>query len=179
MATTNTSTSPSLFLFDDAALKHAVHSSPTPFYYSPRTQLFPAFSDEILALFIPVAAYWLYSLFFALLDTLPDAWLGPYRIHPSAEVAQRNRASRSAVLLAVLFQQAVQTLLGWVYVGGEDPETRLNDVGWVRDVLVVTPLRSVFGGTPQAEEVLSVYGLSAVRFLYWWALPAAQLLFAM
>lgn len=46
-------------------------------------------------------------------------------------------------------------------------------------MLVVRPLRSVFGGIPQVEEVLSVYGLSAVRFLYWWALPTAQLLSAM
>lgn len=68
---------------------------------------------KILVLLVLITTY---SLFFA----LPDAWLGPYRIHPSAEVAQHNRASRSAVLLAVFFQQAVQTLLGWFYVGGED-----------------------------------------------------------
>ena len=69
-------------------------------------------SDETLALVAPLAAYWIYSAFFQILDSLPLHWLERYRIHESEEVKARNLASKWDVFVAVLFQQVVQTLLG-------------------------------------------------------------------
>lgn len=177
MASNTTAAVP--FFSDDAALSHYVHSVPQPFYYTTRPQVLSTMSDETLALVAPLAAYWIYSGFFQLLDSLPSHWLDRYRIHESEEMKARNLASKWDVLVAVLFQQVVQTLLGWIWMGAEEVNnTRLADERWIRDV-VLACAQFVLGKDGPAEIVLRVYGPATVRFLYWWGIPLAQLGFAM
>ena len=76
----------------------------------PVAQLVPWLSDFHLSLLLPVAAYWLVSLFFWYIER-KDYWR-QYRIHTPEEMKQRNRVTVGEVLRSILLQQAVQTALG-------------------------------------------------------------------
>jgi sphinganine C4-monooxygenase len=67
--------------------------------------------DNLLALISPIVAYWSYSAFFYIIDTLELA--EKYRIHPPEEVAARNRAGRVEVLRDVLLQHVIQSVVGY------------------------------------------------------------------
>ncbi|EDO18878.1 hypothetical protein Kpol_1023p47 [Vanderwaltozyma polyspora DSM 70294] len=71
-------------------------------------------TDGMLALVIPVVAYWAFSIFFHIIDTFQLA--EQYRIHPSEEVAKRNKASRMDVLSEVIFQHIMQTVVGLAFI---------------------------------------------------------------
>ncbi|KAI0246691.1 fatty acid hydroxylase superfamily-domain-containing protein [Lactifluus subvellereus] len=129
-----------------------------PFYYSHARTLIPTFSDPLLTVLAPFLAYWLTSGLFHLFDLSNWRWLDRYRIHDSAEVASRNRATRRQVLGAVLFQQVLQTALGLLWIS-EAPE-RADHVAAVRGIAQVLSPRLAY-------------------LLYWWFNPAAQLLVAM
>lgn len=139
-----------------------------PIYHSPAHSLLTPLSDHHLAVLAPVIAYWVTSGIFHILDSSNWAWLDGYRIHDSAEVASRNRASRLAVLLAVLLQQLIQTVLGLLWVS-EVPEHTDH----------ATAMRSI------AHYLVSSFGLfdeaapQLAYLLYWWLIPAAQMFFAM
>lgn len=75
--------------------------------------LYENIPDGILALILPVVAYWSVSLFFHIIDTFKLAEY--YRIHPSEEVAKRNKATRTQVLVEVLFQHLIQSIVGYVF----------------------------------------------------------------
>ena len=180
MTSTANTTASIPFFTDDAALSHLVHSAPYPFYYTPKSQVLSWMSDETLAIVAPLVAYWVYSGLFVVLDAMPDAWLARFRIHESAEVTSRNRATKREVFIAVLFQQLVQTVLGWLWIEEEQEgivQTCLADERWIRDTLL-TCARMLLGNDA-AEGVLRAYGAQAVRLLYWWGIPIAQLVFAM
>ncbi|AET38690.1 sphingosine hydroxylase Ecym_3191 [Eremothecium cymbalariae DBVPG len=76
--------------------------------------LFSGITDGTLSLLAPVAAYWLFSGLFHLIDTFKLA--EKYRIHPSKEVESRNKVSRLGVLVQVLIQHVIQTVTGLVMV---------------------------------------------------------------
>lgn len=74
--------------------------------------------DGILALVSPVVAYWVFSLFFHIIDIFELAEY--YRIHPSEEERKRNKATRLQVLLEVLFQHFIQSVVGYVFYVYDD-----------------------------------------------------------
>jgi sphinganine C4-monooxygenase len=139
-------------------------------YYSPAPSLFPNLSDSLLALLAPILAYWLTSLIFYLFDISGWAWLDRYRIHDSAEVATRNRATPSQVFRAVLLQQLFQTALGYIWLS-DSPE-RVDHVAATRNIARVLSSSSYFA--PFAPLIPQLAYL-----LYWWFIPAAKLLVAM
>ncbi|CDO93187.1 unnamed protein product [Kluyveromyces dobzhanskii CBS 2104] len=77
---------------------------------SKKQDILPFISDGKLALALPVVAYWVYSMFFHMIDSFEV--FEQYRIHPSEEVQQRNKASRIEVLKEVIFQHMIQTSTG-------------------------------------------------------------------
>ncbi|KAL4806709.1 fatty acid hydroxylase superfamily-domain-containing protein [Aspergillus unguis] len=106
------------------------------FTLTPRPPLVSGIPDNILALILPVVAYWVVSMFFHMIDVFD---LFPqYRLHTPAEVLTRNRASRWDVVRDVVFQQVVQTLAGLImayfdeeeYVGKDD----YNVAVWARRI---------------------------------------------
>ncbi|KAJ7918975.1 sphingosine hydroxylase [Mycena leptocephala] len=118
-----------------------VEFTDVPWYYSSKPSLVDGVSDHHLALAAPVV-------------------LERYRIHDSAEVASRNRVSRTAVIWAVIFQQVLQTALGLVWMAHEhtvvpDHTTKIADIA--RQL-------AVFVG---ARPILAYY-------IYWWAIPLFQ-----
>lgn len=105
---------------------------PLPIYeLKPLPPLVPWLPDECLTLALPVAAYWLVSLFFHVIDE----WdLFPhYRLHTPAEVLKRNRVTRFDVLKDVILQQVIQTVVGYGLTAFDPPATYGSagyDVAW-------------------------------------------------
>jgi sphinganine C4-monooxygenase len=161
---------------------HSICYSPTnvPFYHTDRPALIPGVPDNILALAAPIIAYWALSLFFHALDVSGWRWLDKYRIHESVEVKSRNLATRSEVVRAVLLQQAIQTMLGLVWVTEDvhnGPGSWRADMEGVGTVLVRVA-RFVLG-KELGGVVLQAVGADIVYFMYWWGIPVLQFCLAM
>jgi sphinganine C4-monooxygenase len=158
-----------------------------PLYYSSAPSLLPALSDPLLTVLAPLPAYWLTSALFHLLDLSSAPWLRRHRIHDSAEVAARNRASRLDVLRAVVLQQAIQTALAVVWVS--EPLARADHPQAVRGIAqalleLFSPLLGLgafdgAGATADAAAASMTVVAPLAYVLYWWAIPAARLFLAM
>jgi sphinganine C4-monooxygenase len=93
---------------------------PLPSYtLSPIKPLTPYISDFYLSLLLPIAAYWIVSLFFHIVDTY-DVW-PQYRLHTPAEILKRNHATRKEVARDVVIQQVIQVIVGAI-LGLTEPE---------------------------------------------------------
>jgi sphinganine C4-monooxygenase len=144
-----------------------------PFYYSTAPSLLPALSDSLLTVLAPVPAYWLTAAFFQILDLSNASWLLRHRIHDSAEVASRNRASRLEVFRAVVLQQVIQTALALVWVS--EHTARVDHAEGMRSIARVLVALLPLGAFDSAAMVVA----PLAYLLYWWAIPAARLLLAM
>ncbi|KAL4943556.1 hypothetical protein BDV06DRAFT_189596 [Aspergillus oleicola] len=128
---------------------------PLPAYtLAPRPSLVNGIPDNILALILPVVAYWAVSMLFHAIDVYD---LFPqYRLHTPAEVLTRNRASRWDVVRDVVLQQVVQTIAGLImalfdeqeYMGREEYDVAI----WARRI------RFLQRGLPYA---LALFGFDA------------------
>jgi len=146
-----------------------------PFYYSSKPTLIDGVSDLYLELAAPVAAYWALSLFFHILDFSGWKWLNRYRIHESAEVQTRNRVTRLEVVALVFVQQVLQTTLGLMMLSddpGEKTAAHGTEIAAIQGLIY--PLLRAIGRENQSALVGDV-----AWYIYWWAIPAAQFLFAM
>ena len=93
---------------------------PLPSYtLSPIQPLNSFIPDFYLSLILPIAAYWIVSLFFHYIDIM-DVW-PQYRLHTPAEILNRNHVSRYEVARDVIIQQIIQTFVGAV-LGLTEPE---------------------------------------------------------
>lgn len=110
-----------------------------PYTLVPRPPLVAGIPDNILALILPIVAYWVVSMLFHLIDVYD---LFPqYRLHTPAEVSTRNRVSRWDVVRDVVLQQVVQTIAGLImayfdeleYIGREEH----NVAVWARRIRFV------------------------------------------
>ncbi|KAG6334435.1 hypothetical protein ID866_4656 [Astraeus odoratus] len=142
--------------------------------------IFDSVPDTILTVAAPLVAYWTLSLVFHLLDISGWKWLDKYRIHESKEVTSRNRATRSEVFWAVILQHAVQTILGYFWLSNP-PHISVakcqNEMEAVAKALVRT-MRWILG-SHTAEAFLQRRGAELTHWLYWWGIPAAQVIFAL
>ncbi|KAL0579284.1 Sphingolipid C4-hydroxylase sur2 [Marasmius crinis-equi] len=151
-------------------------SSDVPFYFSPKRQLVEGISDPILALAAPLISYWVLSLFFHFLDTQGKEWkwLEAYRIHESEDVKKRNLVSVGEVVWAVVWQQVLQTALGYVALEehGADVWHMGKMQGWAK-LLSPVVLRLV----DPKHQARVLHDLA--YFVYWWGVPTVQLFAAM
>jgi sphinganine C4-monooxygenase len=84
---------------------------PLPSYtLTPLPSIVPAISDQLLQLLLPVAAYWILSIGFHILDVYDFG--SQYRLHTPAEVLKRNHVTRYEVVRDVIIQQIIQTVFG-------------------------------------------------------------------
>jgi sphinganine C4-monooxygenase len=162
-----------VFLDSPSAMAmNASASADVPWYYSSKLSLVEGVPDHYLALAAPFAAYWALSLFFHYLDTRDWKVLEQYRIHDSAEVASRNRVSRTAVVWTVILQQVIQTALGIFWLSEEhhrasDHTARVADIS--------RRLALVVGASEHAHPILP----RLAYYIYWWAIPLIQFMVAM
>lgn len=93
---------------------------PLPSYtLSPVQPLISFIPDFYLSLMLPIAAYWIVSMFFHIIDVY-DVW-PQYRLHTPAEILKRNHVSRYEVARDVVIQQIIQTVVG-IILGITEPE---------------------------------------------------------
>jgi len=83
------------------------------------------------------------------------------------------------VILAVMFQQVVQTILGLTFVD----DAHIGPGSWRGDMqklgkAVVVVIRFAFG-SETGGRILQANGPDMVYVLYWWGIPAAQFFLAM
>ncbi|KIJ61981.1 hypothetical protein HYDPIDRAFT_115123 [Hydnomerulius pinastri MD-312] len=151
-----------------------------PFYFAMRQNLLDGIPDTILALAAPVITYWVMSIFFHCLDISGWHWLEKYRIHESAEIKSRNRATRSDVIWAVVLQHILQTGLGYYWLS-EPPHISVSRCMVEMEAVGKTLVRLVrWAAGPEAGEYfLELRGAEMTHWLYWWGIPAAQVLFSL
>ncbi|BDD57546.1 hypothetical protein MPDQ_007440 [Monascus purpureus] len=112
---------------------------PLPAYtLTPRPPLLPPIPDNILALILPVVAYWSVSMIFYYIDT--KDLFPQYRLHTPAELLKRNHVSRRDVVRDVILQHIIQTIAGLVvayfdsteYTGKEEYDVAV----WARRIRI-------------------------------------------
>jgi sphinganine C4-monooxygenase len=153
----------------------AVH----PWYYDPNPRLWNPMSDFWFSLVGPVVAYWLLSGFFEILDRGDWEWLQKYKIHESGEVTSRNKVTRRQVVVAVILQQVFQVMLGYLWM---DPT--VNTGGPLS--MHVPRMEAIAPTILCSLKALLGHRLAAffwrhkaqdlVYYVYWWAIPFAQVL---
>ena len=73
-------------------------------------------TDEAKSVWVPIIAYWIYSIAFHFMMKAEIPFFEKYRIHTSEDMAKRNRVTFSRVLLMVACQQVIQCILGLVVI---------------------------------------------------------------
>jgi sphinganine C4-monooxygenase len=116
--------------------------------------LVPFISDFYLSLVLPIAAYWIVSLFFHYIDVY-DIW-PQYRLHTPAEILKRNHVSRYEVARDVIIQQIIQTIVGIILSLSEPEELRGKedyDIAlWARRIRIAQKV---------LPQLLGILGLNA------------------
>lgn len=97
----------------------AFNLPPLPSYIlSVREPLLPPVPDSVVALVLPIIAYWGMSMIYHFMDVY--GYFQQYRLHTPAELLKRNRVTRREVVRDVILQQVIQTLAG-MFVAYFDP----------------------------------------------------------
>ncbi|KAG1811441.1 fatty acid hydroxylase superfamily-domain-containing protein [Suillus subaureus] len=151
-----------------------------PFYFSLRQSIFDDIPDTYVALAAPVVTFWLMSLTFYCLDISSWRWLDKYRVHESEEVKSKNLVTPSEVARAMIFQNVMQTLVGLAWLT-EPPEISVarcqSEMEGLGRMLVLVVQRLF--GKEMGMKILELGGPEMTHWLYWWGIPAAQILFAL
>lgn len=131
-------------------------------------------SDEALALWVPIAAYWIYSLFFHFIMKAEIPFFEQYRIHTMGDMEKRNKVSLVRVLSMVTLQQVIQVVLGVLVLHPVDPVRYAieeeNSLRWWSGFFL---------------SVTSRLGLSvhlaniSAKLVIWFMIPALQFITAM
>ena len=153
-------------------------STVRPWYYQPDPQLWSVMSDFWFSLFAPISAYWLFCSLFEIIDRADWERLKKYKIHESSEVMSRNRVTRGEVVFAVIVQQVIQVTLGYFWMDanaktGGPISTHIPQM----EALAPTILRSLEAlvGRRLAAYLWLHKAQDLVYYVYWWAIPLAQL----
>jgi sphinganine C4-monooxygenase len=149
-----------------------------PWYYEPGPQLWSVMSDHWLSFFAYIIVYWLLCFFFEILDWADWEWLKRYRIHESSEVTSRNRVTKGQVAGTVIFQQVMQVTLGYFWIDMNVKTGGPVSIHVPRmEVLAPTVLRSLEAlvGRRLAAYLWLHKAQELVYYVYWWAVPLAQL----
>ena len=157
-------------------------STARPWYYEPNARTWNAMSEFWFLLLAPIVAHWLLCGVFEAMDRTEWEWLKKYKIHEDSEITSRNRVSRGEVVVAVLVQQVIQLTLGYLWVD-ESVKTGGPVSAHVpqMEALAPTILRylEALVGRRLAAYVWIHKGQDVVYYVYWWAIPLAQLLAAL
>lgn len=79
-------------------------------------------SDDLLAIWVPIAVYWGQCTLFEILMRLKIPFFEQYRIHTPDDRDKRNKVSFGKVLVMVALQHVVQIFLGIALLKSLDPE---------------------------------------------------------
>lgn len=129
-----------------------------PISLSVKPDLISGIPDGILALIGPVVVYWIYSMFFHVIDAYNLA--EQYKIHPSPEELAKNKASVADVIKDVIFQHVIQSVFGYIiYKFDKIPTTgyEMNQMWHIKQRFSFLPNELVWA--------LYTYGFSLIKIL--------------
>ncbi|KAG8883691.1 hypothetical protein FRB98_002849 [Tulasnella sp. 332] len=163
----------------------------TPWYYTPSPSIIPGLPDKLLALISPLVFYWVFSIFFHLLDVCstrpPFSWMNieRYRIHDSEEMKSKNKVTPTQVFRAVVMQQVLQTALGYWWLeddveGSMDADTPIEvHVKAMQNLApAIVRVAWILLGDVTAARFIASFGSHIVYGLYWYLIPMAQIFLA-
>lgn len=132
-------------------------------------------TDEMLALWVPVVVYWVYSVGFHFVMKAEIPFLEQYRIHTSDDMRKRNRVSVGRVLVMVALQQLAQVLMGIAILQPTDPKVQALQ----QEAALARLTHHIFAWVSIYDD--SVYSIAdtLARFIYWGLIPACQFFAAM
>ncbi|KAI9020778.1 hypothetical protein CLU79DRAFT_755465 [Phycomyces nitens] len=135
-------------------------------------------SDEMLALWVPILFYWVYSISFHFLMKAEIPFFEQYRIHTSSEMDKRNRVSITKVLYMVAFQQVIQVILGILVFQPVDQNIvaiqQVRSIGFLTDATFNLLTRF----SHSSDAIFKISSLIAST-IYWAVIPAFQFVIAM
>lgn len=77
-------------------------------------------TDELVATFLPILVYWVYSGMYVMLESFEN-----YKLHSKKAEEEKNLVSRFTVVKGVLFQQSIQAIVTillfkvYIYISNE------------------------------------------------------------
>ncbi|KAL4063191.1 hypothetical protein V8B97DRAFT_2109426 [Scleroderma yunnanense] len=139
-----------------------------PFYFIARQNLVGDISDTTLALMCPVIAFWMFSVFFDLLDNSGWRFFEQYRIHESNEIKSRNLATKSEVVINVIAGYLIQTIVGIIYLN-DLPDISLSHCSMELEEMQTTLVCFIkWMARPKLlVDLLIFHKTSIVYWLYW------------
>lgn len=114
-------------------------------------------SDSASALVGPILVYWVYSLFFHFLSKAEIPWVERYRIHDPEEMT-KNKVSVKDVIQGVVFQQVLQTILGFLVLESEETSATSSLLALDRIVWAVS---KVLGSVHIKQLIIAQFGMPA------------------
>jgi sphinganine C4-monooxygenase len=140
--------------------------------------LFELWSDELMAIWVPIIVYWVQCSFFEVLMRLEIPFLEQYRIHTPDDRNKRNKVSFGKVLLMVALQHAVQIVLGVALMKGVNPvsDQRKHDEAINQYTTILLEILTNFG---QPQEAAFVLANNGATFIQSYIVPCIQFFIAM
>ncbi|KAF7724023.1 hypothetical protein EC973_001430 [Apophysomyces ossiformis] len=128
-------------------------------------------SDEMLALWVPVVVYWVYSVTFHFVMKAEIPFFERYRIHTSDDMQKRNRVSVGRVLTMVALQQIAQVLMGIAILAPVDPDVQAR----LQEEALTRLTHQFYAWMPTTEEK-NLYPIAngLAKTVYWGLVPACQ-----
>ena len=156
---------------------------PLPSYtLTPREPLLAPIPDNILALILPIVAYWGLSLVYHFIDVYD---LFPqYRLHTPAEVLKRNHVTRWDVVRDVILQQIVQTIAGYAVSYFDEQECVGKEEYDVAGALSggkypgMTQSIILESGVEAIAPAFTEWEMSLASFIFWYFVPFVQFVWA-
>ncbi|KAG0163288.1 hypothetical protein DFQ30_000402 [Apophysomyces sp. BC1015] len=132
-------------------------------------------TDEMLALWVPVVVYWVYSVAFHFVMKAEIPFFEQFRIHTSDDMRKRNRVSVRRVLVMVALQQMAQVLMGIAILQPVDPEVQALQ----QDAALAQLTHQIYSWMSAFDEGFYPTANLLAKLIYWGLIPACQFFAAM
>lgn len=139
---------------------------------------FDPWSDELMAIWVPIAVYWIQCSIFEILMRLEIPFFEKYRIHSPQDRSKRNKVGFGKVLLMVALQHVVQIVLGIALMKSLDPaaDQMKYDNAINRYTTIVLNILTNLG---QPKDAAFAIANNVAYFIQNYAVPCVQFFIAM
>lgn len=140
--------------------------------------LLDPWSDELLAIWVPIAVYWVQCTLFEILMRLEIPFFEKYRISSPEDRQKKNKVSFGKVLMMVALQHVVQIVLGIALMKSLDPEGDLikhqNSINRYTTIIL-----NALTNLGQPQETAFVYASNIAVFIQNYVVPCIKFFIAM
>jgi sphinganine C4-monooxygenase len=136
-------------------------------------------SDELLAIWVPIAVYWIQCTMFEVLIRLEIPFFEKYRIHTPEDRQKRNKVSFAKVLMMVALQHVVQIVLGIALMKNLDPVGEQIKHEKAINRYTTTILYALTNGLGQPKESSFTIAKNIAVFIQNYIVPCIQFFIAM